>query len=54
MKISFNDVLSLLNLKNYVYNCIMYRCWQYYPTAHPSMLLKPTIKAIVKEVAIAM
>ena len=27
MKISFNDVLSFINVKNYVYSYIIYRCW---------------------------
>ena len=27
MKLSFNDVLSFINAKNYVYSYIIYRCW---------------------------
>ena len=53
MKISFNGVLLLLNLKNCVYNYIVYRCWQYYPTAYPSMFLKPTIKTKILSLCVA-
>ena len=37
MKISFNNVQSLLNFKNYVHDYIMYGYWQNYSMAHPSI-----------------